>query len=184
MEPASSGWVVHGEQVAYEHRGVRVAAVDVTAPGGERFDYQVVEMAPVAVAAIVREGSVLLLWKHRFPTDQWGYELPGGVIEPGEDPAVTAAREALEESGWGVRGDPEPLITVEPLPGSVRARTRAYRWVEADRVGEPSDPDEVATVSEWVPLDRAPGLARDGKLLGAATTAVLLYLHATAREQP
>ena len=82
-----------------------------------------------------------------------------------------------------MRGDPEPLITVEPLPGSVRARTRAYRWVEADRVGEPSDPDEVATVSEWVPLDRAPGLARDGKLLGAATTAVLLYLHATAREQ-
>ena len=48
-----------------------------------------------AQVAIVERGRVLLQFRPWPP----GWELPGGHCEPGEDPAVTAARETEEETG-------------------------------------------------------------------------------------
>ncbi|MGA8666748.1 MAG: NUDIX domain-containing protein [Candidatus Dormiibacterota bacterium] len=64
----------------------------VTVDGVER----TVEGAQVA---IVERGRVLLQFRPWPP----GWELPGGHCEPGEDPAVTAARETEEETGYQVR---------------------------------------------------------------------------------
>jgi 8-oxo-dGTP diphosphatase len=63
-------------------------------------------MRVVAKVVLVREGKVLLL--RRSETDkrrplQW--DLPGGMVENGEDLNTAAARETQEESG----------ITVDPL---------------------------------------------------------------------
>ena len=52
-----------------------------------------------AQVAIVQRGRVLLQFRPWPP----GWELPGGHCEPGEDPAVTAAREIAEETGYEVR---------------------------------------------------------------------------------
>jgi 8-oxo-dGTP pyrophosphatase MutT (NUDIX family) len=52
-----------------------------------------------AQVAIVERGRVLLHFRPWPP----GWELPGGHCEPGEDPAVTAARETAEETGYEVR---------------------------------------------------------------------------------
>ncbi len=48
-----------------------------------------------AQVAIVERGRVLLQFRPWPP----GWELPGGHVEPGEDPAVTGARETEEETG-------------------------------------------------------------------------------------
>lgn len=52
-----------------------------------------------AQVAIVRRGRVLVQLRPWPP----GWELPGGHVEAGEDPAVTAAREVAEETGYTVR---------------------------------------------------------------------------------
>ena len=52
-----------------------------------------------AQVAVVRGGRVLVQFRPWPP----GWELPGGHCEDGEDPAVTAAREAEEESGYRIR---------------------------------------------------------------------------------
>jgi len=52
-----------------------------------------------AQVAIVERGRVLLQLRPWPP----GWELPGGHVEPGEDPAVTGARETEEETGYRVR---------------------------------------------------------------------------------
>jgi 8-oxo-dGTP pyrophosphatase MutT (NUDIX family) len=52
-----------------------------------------------AQVAIVERGRVLLQFRPWPP----GWELPGGHCEPGEDPAVAAARETVEETGYRVR---------------------------------------------------------------------------------
>jgi 8-oxo-dGTP pyrophosphatase MutT (NUDIX family) len=52
-----------------------------------------------AQVAIVERGKVLLQFRPWPP----GWELPGGHCDPGEDPAVTAARETEEECGYQVR---------------------------------------------------------------------------------
>jgi 8-oxo-dGTP pyrophosphatase MutT (NUDIX family) len=149
--------------------------VDVQAPNGERWEYHVVHFSPIAIAVLVDERDrVLMLWRYRFATDQWGYELLGGLVEEGEEPAATAAREAEEESGWRPVGEPEHLIGFEPLPGQITAPVDVFLWRQAERVGEPTETEEVGRL-EWVPLSRIPELAWQQKILGSGALVPLLY---------
>jgi 8-oxo-dGTP pyrophosphatase MutT (NUDIX family) len=57
---------------------------------------------PVSVKGVVlRDDQVLLLRNER---DEW--ELPGGKLELGEDPAICVVREIAEEVGWRVAAGP------------------------------------------------------------------------------
>ena len=44
--------------------------------------------------------SFLMVRQYRHGSDEASVEFPGGVVEPGEDPAAAAARELEEETGW------------------------------------------------------------------------------------
>jgi 8-oxo-dGTP pyrophosphatase MutT (NUDIX family) len=60
------------------------------------------QLFPVSVKGVViRDGRVLLLRNER---DEW--ELSGGKLELGEDPAHCVAREITEEVGWTVTTGP------------------------------------------------------------------------------
>ena len=176
MVEERGAWRTFGERPIYDSRWVRLGLVDVEAPHGKRWEYHVVHLPRIAIALIVNEpaGEVLMLWRYRFATEQWGYELLGGLVEEGEGSAATAAREAAEESGWAPIGEPERLISFEPLPGNVTAPMDVYLWREFERVGEPTDAEEAGRV-EWVPLSRVTELAARGELLGAGTLVALLY---------
>lgn len=175
MVDEHGAWRTFGERTIYDNRWVRLGLVDVEAPNGERWDYHVVHFDRIAIAMIVNDADeVLMLWRYRFAIDQWGYELLGGLVEDGEEAAATAAREAAEESGWAPVGDPEPLISFEPLPGNVTAPVDVFLWRQAERIGEPTDTEEVGRV-EWVPLSRVLELAGSGQLLGSGAVVPLLY---------
>src|SRR5690348_13565614 len=89
--------VKRGERTVYDSEWVRLTLVDIEPPNGRRFEHHVVHMKPAAIAVLVNgRNEVLMLHRHRFATDEWGHELLGGLVEVGEEPAVTAAREAVE----------------------------------------------------------------------------------------
>jgi len=176
---AHGAWKTYGERTVYDNRWVRLGLVDVEAPNGERWEYHVVHLARIAVGLVIDErDQVLMLWRYRFPTNQWGYELLGGLVEEGEEPADTAAREIREETGWAPVGEPEHLIGFEPLPGQVTAPVDVYLWRKADKVGEPTDTEEVGRI-EWVPLSRIPELAQQQQILGSGALVPLLYYMAS-----
>jgi ADP-ribose pyrophosphatase len=168
-------WTVRGERTIYDNKWVRLALADVQAPNGQRWGHHVVHLGRVAVALVVNDrDEALMLWRYRFATEQWGYELLGGIIDGDEDAAATAAREAEEESGWRPAGEPEHLVSFEPIPGMVTAGVEVFLWRGAERVGEPSDAEEAGRI-EWVPLSRVVELAGRGELLGAGTLVAVLY---------
>jgi 8-oxo-dGTP pyrophosphatase MutT (NUDIX family) len=173
------GWTTFDERLVYDNRWVRVGLADVRAPNGERWEYHVVHLDRIAVALMIDDQDrALMLWRYRFPTKQWGYELLGGLVEEGDTSAATAAREAAEESGWQPVGEGEHLVSFEPLPGSITAPVDVYLWRQATHVGDPTDTEEVGRV-EWVPLSRVPELAQRQELLGSGTLVALLYYLAT-----
>lgn len=62
-----------------------------------------------AVVAMTKEGSIVVAKQYRPGPEKILYELPGGGVEEGEDPAEAAARELSEETGYM---SDEPLVEI------------------------------------------------------------------------
>jgi 8-oxo-dGTP pyrophosphatase MutT (NUDIX family) len=175
-------WRVRGERYVYESDWMSMSLVEVEPPGSEAFEHHVVRMPREAAGTVVwdaQRGAVLMLWRHRFITDRWGWEIPAGGLDEGESPEEGAARETLEESGWRPRSL-EPLASYNPMPGGVDQTFHLFLAGGADEVGEPTDPTESERV-EWVPLDIVREAIVDGRIVeGMSLTALSLAL-ATGR---
>ena len=167
-------WVVHSEQPLYTDPWLDVRVADVELPDGRHLDHRLIRTAPGAGAVVTDEQRrVLLLWRHRFITGSYGWEIPIGKIEPGEDPAACAAREVEEETGWRP-GPLRPLLKVEPTPGISDSVHHLYRVDTARRTGPPEDDLESEKVA-WVPLAEIPGMIERGEIASGTTLAALLY---------
>jgi 8-oxo-dGTP pyrophosphatase MutT (NUDIX family) len=174
----SSRWRVHGERSVYDSPWVRLSLVDVEPPGGERYEHHVVRATAHAAGCLVRDGAgpgarVLLLWRHRFITDRWGWEIPAGRVEPGESPAEAAARETREETGWRV-DDVRPVLTYHPIGGSGDHTFHVTTAVAEARVGEP-DPHETERVA-WFSPSEVGGLVMRGETGEGLTLVALLTM--------
>ena len=115
-----------------------------------------------------------LLWRHRFVSDRWGWELPGGLIDTDEEPAEAATRELEEEAGYRA-GQIEHLITFQPLAGMVDSEHVVFVGRNPERIGEPISLSE-SEHAEWVPLASVPGLIAAGKIWNSGSLVGLLHL--------
>lgn len=100
--------------------------------------------------------------------------MPGGHVDPNEDPAVTAAREVEEETGWRPR-DVRPLVSLQPIVGSADAEYLLFVATGADYIGEPEDINEAERVA-WLPLDSVRQRIETGEIVGAASQVGLLHV--------
>jgi len=169
---------VRSERTVYDTPWVRVSLADIEPPDGRRFEHHVLRLPPVAIAAVLNDADeVLMLWRHRWVIDSWGWELPGGIIDGQEDGAATAAREVEEETGWR----PQPLkhlVTFQPMMGMADAQHEVYVGRGATRVGEPSDLEEAGRVA-WIPMAAVLGLIGKGEVQGSGSLVGLLHLLAS-----
>ena len=168
-------WTVHGERIIYDSPWVRLALTDIEVPGGPRFDHHVIRMPAEASGTVVHDPDrgVLLLWRHRFTTDTWGWEVPAGRIDDGETPEQTAVRETLEATGWRP-GPVRRLTTYFPHNGSSDATFHLFAAAGATEVGAPTDPSESERV-EWVPLDTLRDEIRAGRVGDGLSLTALLW---------
>ncbi len=170
-------WTVHGERSIYDSEWMCLRLTDVELPDGHRFEHHVVRYPHDAAGTVVVDPNrgVLLLWRHRFITDTWGWEIPAGRVDPGETPAQAATREVLEETGWRP-GALRPIASYHPSNGSADQVFHLFVADGAEHVGDPVDAFESERI-EWVDPERVRTEIRAGRMPdGMSLTAVLWWL--------
>ena len=89
------------------------------------------------VLAETKTGELVMIWQHRFGTDQLSLEIPGGVIDEGEEPLAAARRELREETGY--EADSFELVSVvEPNPALQNNKCWTFLARNARLAGETS----------------------------------------------
>ncbi len=132
----------------------------------------------VNVIPFTEDGRVILIRQYRSGTHAITLEIPGGMVDPGEDPLSTAARELTEETGW-VAGTVEEIGSVEPNPAFLDNRCNTYLAEGCRPVGQTDfDPDEeIETL--LVPLAEIPRLIASGQIRHALVIAAFYHLFVT-----
>jgi predicted RNase H-like nuclease/8-oxo-dGTP pyrophosphatase MutT (NUDIX family) len=114
-----------------------------------------------AVTAVVRhpERAEVLLVRR---ADNGAWTPVTGILDPGEEPAVAAAREALEETGTVIRVDRlaatsalGEIVHVNGDRASYLDLTFACTWIE----GEPHVADDESVEVRWWRLDALPAMS-------------------------
>ena len=120
IRPAD-GYRLFGRDVKYEGHIVTVALEHLRMPHGVEVRHEVLGL-PRAVAIVPLKFSgatahVVLVEQFRSALGGYIHEIPAGILEEGEDPAVCAGRELHEETGYAA-GRLEHLASLLPLPGT------------------------------------------------------------------
>jgi len=173
-------WQVHGRRPVYDSEWVTISLVDVETPSGRRYEHHAISSKDAAGVIVTdSERRTMLIWRHRFLGDKWGYEVPGGMIDPGETPEQAARRECVEESGWS----PGPLRLLQHFSPNAGQSTQTF-WVFAAEGGELVGPphSEEAERVDWVTEDELRAIVADNLVLdGLSAIAVLHHLAALPR---
>jgi ADP-ribose pyrophosphatase len=122
---------------------VELVARDISYPGHAETQtfHSLAQADYVNVVAVTADGCVALVRQYRPAVQGYTLELPGGLRESNEDPATTAARELLEETGHRSHKMPELLACFFPDPGRLENRMWGYFLAEVA-----PDPAAVAEV--------------------------------------
>src|SRR5215472_13148091 len=90
----------HGGVAVGEHHRARggvfawVCAADLSR--GRAADY-------ISIVALTPSGKIPIVRQYRPALEAFAWELPAGLVDPGEDPADGCRRELLEETGFTAR---------------------------------------------------------------------------------
>lgn len=184
--PPPARWKILGQRPLVQTRIFDVTSVRYHHPTRAVEREFVVINAPdwVNVIAVTPDGHLVLVRQFRYGTDDFSLEIPGGVIDAGEDPVAAGVRELREETGFA--GVSAKLIgSVRPNPAMQSNRCHFVLVEQAERRHELEwDSDEEIQVST-LPVDDVLALARSGGIDHALVLDALLLFepHWRARDR-
>ena len=161
----------------------RVESVERTAPDGSVRRREVVRHpGAVTILPMVDRDHVCLIRNYRVSVARTLIELPAGTLEKDEDPAHTAHRELIEETGYRA-GRMEKMHEFLLSPGILDERMHLYLATELTAGAAQREPGEEidnlvvpwATAIEWV---------LKGQIEDAKTLVGLLLYDALRKSKP
>ncbi len=146
---------------------------------GTEFSFYVIKPHNwINIIPITSDGNVVMVKQFRHGIRELTLEVPGGMVDPGEEPAVAAAREMLEETGY-VADEIIHLGTNHPNPALQDNVCDSYVAVNARKIQEPvfDTTEDIEIVLK--PLAEISEMIRTGEIMHALviTAFHMLGLH-------
>lgn len=163
MNPAR--WRTVREQVLASYRVFEVTQLERQRDdtGHEHTFFRIESVDWANIIPITEDGEVVMIRQFRQGAGCETLEIPGGLVDAGEDVGAAAARELLEETGYQA-GKVIALGSVFPNPALFRNRIHSFVATGCRLVGEIDNSPSEETTIELVPLDQIDALMLDGKI--------------------
>lgn len=163
----------------YAGRLLNVDLETVEAPDGSTLHLELVRHpGAAAVVALVSpesdDPSVLLLRQFRYAAGGTIWEVPAGVLEPGEAPVECARRELKEETGADAERF-EHLTSIYTTPGFTDERIHIF-LATGITPGEARPMADEFLELHALPVSRVLQMIRDGEIEDAKTIVALLWV--------
>jgi ADP-ribose pyrophosphatase len=152
----------------------------VRAPDGSTLTLEVVRhpgaaaVVPLLSDPTGADPQVLLIRQYRYAAGGPIWEVPAGVLEPGESPEECARRELREETGARAERI-EHLTTIYTTPGFTDERIHLF-LATGITPGEPRPMSDEFLVVEARPISRVLVMIRDREVVDAKSVVALLFL--------
>jgi 8-oxo-dGTP pyrophosphatase MutT (NUDIX family) len=173
--PPPKRWKKLGARTVAHTRIFDVQSVDFQHPARAKPQDFFVINAPdwVNVIALTPDHQLVLVRQFRYGTDDFSLEIPGGVIDAGEDPVAAGVRELQEETGY--TGTAARLLgSVHPNPAMQNNRCHLVLVENARPAAKLDwDPDEEFEIMTR-PVDEVYQLAYAGGITHAMVLDALL----------
>jgi ADP-ribose pyrophosphatase len=145
--PDDLAWKLGARLPGHDYRIFTTAFVEATNPrtGAHKRFSLIHSVDWVNVIALTADQRVVLIRQFRPGVERVCLEIPGGMIEPGEDPCTAAARELAEETGY-TGGTLELLGKVAPNP-AIQSNALYTVLVRGVALTGPASPDDGEVLS-------------------------------------
>lgn len=143
---------------------------------GEKSDFFVIENPDwVNIIAKTRDGKIVLVEQFRHGVEEMHLELPGGMVDDGEDPQKAAERELLEETGYS-SSKWKLLGKSHPNPAIQNNTLNYYLALDCDITAEPSFDEHESIKTRLVSENEIERLIREGEITHSLNIAAFYYL--------
>lgn len=130
----------------------------------------------VNILPITSAQEVVMIHQYRHGIDDVTLEIPGGMVEIGEDPCEAGMRECAEETGYGSDDRADLLGVVQPNPAFLSNECFSYVWrgCKESSIQRLDRNEDIAV--ELISLSRIPELIRSGRIAHSLVlNAFMLY---------
>lgn len=130
----------------------------------------------VNIIPITKSGEVVLIEQYRHGIETITLEIPGGMVDDGEDAKLAAERELLEETGYV----PQKTILIgksHPNPAIQNNLVYHYLAIDCEKKHEPEFDSTESVLTKLVPLKNIQNLITDDKITHSLVIAAFYWFN-------